>query len=139
MRIKTTVLVLALLSLVGVTTSACAANPVQVTPESVNFGEVVQGETAIARFQLHNTGTQAVNIHWMEFSSPGLVAQVSPHIAAGSSVEVLVNWKTSGFSGGIEGQIALGLDDPQNPEVVLTVSGTVIPAEQNTPDTPTPQ
>ena len=134
MRIKTIAYIFTLLSLIGVTASDCAENLLQAIPESASFGEVVQGELAIARFQLKNTGTQAVNIQWMEFSSPGLVAQVSPHIAAGSSVEVQVNWKTANFSGDIEGQITLGLDDPQNPEVVFTVAGTVIPAARNSTD-----
>jgi len=137
MRSKVITFFLTVLGLAVMATSVSAENLVQVTPESMNFGQVKQGEKAIARFQLLNTGTQAVTIQWMEFSQPGLIAQVKPQIEAGSSVEVLVNWDTSKFAGDIEGQITLGLNDPQNPEIVLTLSGAVIPAEiPPEPETP---
>ena len=132
MRIKSRVItfILTIFCLAMTTASVSAKNTVQVTPELGNFGQVKQGETAIARFQLQNTGTQALTIQWMEFSEQGLIAQVKPQIGAGSSVEVLVNWDTSKFMGDIEGQITLGLNDPQNPEIVLTLSGTVVPTTE---------
>jgi hypothetical protein len=55
-------------------------------------------------------------------------------IAAGSSVEILVNWNTSDFTGDIESQVTLGLDDPQSPEVVLIYTGIVIGANEITPE-----
>lgn len=136
MRIKSRVItyILTIFSLAVMTASVSAENLLQVTPESANFGQVEQGETAIARFQLLNAGTQAVTIQWMEFSKPGLIAQVQPHIGVGSSVEVLVNWNTGDLSGDIEGQITLGLNDPQNPEIILTLSGVVIPAKAKVMD-----
>ena len=70
-----------------------------------------------------------VSIQWMEFSEQGLIAQVQPQIGVGRSVEVLVNWDTSKFTGDIEGQVVLGLNDPENSEIVLTLSGVVIPAD----------
>ncbi len=115
-------------SLVVMAASVSAENLVQVTPEFVDFGQVEQGEIASARFQLRNTGTRALSIQWMQFSKPGLIAQVNPQIGVGSSVEVLVNWNTDNLLGDLEGQIILGLNDPQNTEIVLTLSGTVIPA-----------
>jgi hypothetical protein len=105
-----------------------AEDVVQVTPDSVNFGQVKQGELALAKFQLLNTGTQAVTIQFMEFSDPGLIAQVNPHIGIGSPVEVLVNWKTGNLSGDVEGQVVLSFADPQYPAIVLPLNGTVIPA-----------
>ena len=136
MRIKSRVItyILTLFSLAVMTASVSAENLVQITPEFVNFGQVEQGEIAIARFKLLNEGTQAVTIQWMQFSEQGLVAQVKPQIGVGSSVEVLVNWDTSKFTGDIEGQITLGLNDPQNPEIILTLSGTVIPAKAKVMD-----
>ena len=48
-----------------------------------------------------------------------------------------MNWDTSKFIGDIEGQIILGLNDSQNPEIVLTLSGVVIPADiPSEPETP---
>ena len=124
MHTKTIAFVLAAICLMA--TSVFAESRVQVIPESVNFGQVKQGEIATAQFQLQNTGDQSVSVQWMQFSKPGLIAQVQPNIGAGSSVELLVNWNTAELMGDLEGEIALGLDDPENPEVVLKVSGTVI-------------
>jgi len=104
-----------------------ADSPIQVIPDSADFGEVEKGQLAGARFRLHNTGTKAVTIRWMDFSNPGLIAQVKPNIPAGSSVEVLVNWNTEQLEGDITGTIVLGLDDPENPEAVFTLNGTVLP------------
>ena len=136
MRIKSCVIAvfLTIFCLAVTTASVSAENTVQVTPEFGNFGQVKQGEKVIARFQLLNTGTQALTIQWMEFSQQGLIAQVQPQIGAGSSVEVLVNWDTSKFMGDIEGQITLGLNDPQKSEIVLTLSGTVLPATETPPE-----
>ena len=126
MHTKILSFVLAAASLMVTATSVCAGSLVQAIPESFNFGQVKQGEHVVTQFQLHNTGTDTVAIQWMDFSDPGLVAWTKARIAAGSSVEVSVNWNTSKLSGDLEEQITLGLDDPENPEVVFKVSGTVI-------------
>ena len=65
-------------------------------------------------------------IKWVQFSKQGIVAKVQPKVGAGSSVELLINWNIAELSGDLEGQIALRLNDPKNPEVILLVSGTVI-------------
>jgi len=137
MRARAVALVLTAFSLLLIVAPVSAGSLIQITPDFVNFGQVNQGETAIARFQILNTGTQVLTIQWMEFSKPGLIAQVKPQIGVGSSVEVLVNWDTSNFTGDIEGQVLLGLNDPQNSEIVLTLSGVVIPADiPSEPETP---
>lgn len=127
---KSIAFVVIVFSLAVMAASVSAGDLVQVTPDSVNFGQVEQGELAVARFQLQNTGSQALTIQFMEFSKPGLIAQVNPYIGVGSSVEVLVNWKTGNFSGDIEGRVVLTVDDPQDSEIVLHLSGTVIPASE---------
>ena len=134
MRTRANALILIMFCLAVVAAPVSAGSLVQVTPESVNFGQVKQGDLATASFQLLNTGTQALSIQYMEFSKPGLVAQVNPHIGVGLSVEVLVNWKTGNLSGDVEGQVVLTLDDPQHPEIVLPLSGTVIPAIKILPE-----
>jgi len=131
MRIKSRASAFILTIFCLATLAACVSEEplIQVVNNPVDFGQVKQGETAIARFQLQNTGTQALTIQWMEFSEQGLIAQVKPQIGVGSSVEVLVNWDTSKFMGDIEGQVLLGLNDSQRTEIVLTLSGVVIPAD----------
>ena len=124
MHNKTIAFVLAAICLMA--TPVFAESWIKVIPESVNFGQVKRGQIATAKFQVQNTGNQAVSIQWMELSKPGLIAQVQPTINAGSSVELLVNWNTAELLGELEGQITLGLTDPENPEVILMVNGTVI-------------
>jgi hypothetical protein len=111
-----------------------ADSSISVIPDSANLGKIEQGQLAATRFQLHNSGTRKVTIRWMDFSSPGLIAQVKSIIPAGSSVEVLVNWNTSQLEGEISGTIVLGLDDPENPEVSFTLKGTVVPVGGPTKD-----
>lgn len=114
-------------SLLLTATSVYAGPSVQVVPGSFNFGQVKQGEQAVTQFHLRNTGTDAVSIEWMDFSDPGLVAWTNSRIAAGSAVEVSVSWNTSKLSGDVDGQIALGLSDPENPQVTFTIKGNVTP------------
>jgi len=130
MRIRNVSLILriGLLFLGALTFPACADSKIQVVPESVNFGLVEQGDKATVVFQLHNTGTEMISIQWMEFSNPGLVAWTKAQIAAESSVDVVVNWSTDNLMGHIEGQVTLGLDSPENPEVVFTITGAVVPS-----------
>jgi len=122
---KTSVLSIFCLLVLTVTVSADAV--VEMVSNSVNFGQVKQGETATAKFQLANAGTETLTIQFMQFSMPGMRANVKAKINAGSSTEILVTWNTSGLSGEVKGETILTFDDPNNPEIVLTLNGTVVP------------
>ena len=119
--------VLSTLCMLALTVATSADALVEVASSSVNFGQVKQGETVSAKFQITNAGTKPLTIQFMEFSTPGMRAQVKPRIDAGSSTEILVTWNTSGLSGEIKGETILTFDDPNNPEIVLTITGTVVP------------
>jgi len=113
--------------MLALTVIAFADALVQVEPASVNFGQVKQGETATAKFQITNAGTKSLTIQFMEFSMPGMRANVKAKINAGSNTEILVTWNTSGLSGEVKGETILTFNDPQSPEIVLTLNGTVVP------------
>ena len=119
--------VLSIFCLLSLMVKVSADALVQVDSKSVNFGQVKQGEVAVAKFQINNVGTSTLTIKFMEFSTQGMSANVKQKTAAGSSTEVLVTWNTSGLSGQVHGETILTVNDPQNPEIVLVVSGTVIP------------
>ena len=119
--------VLSIFCLLALTVTASADALIEVASNSVSFGQVKQGETASAKFQVTNAGTEPLTIQFMEFSMPGMRANVKAKINAGSSIEVLVTWDTSGLSGEVKGETVLTFDDPQSPETVLTITGTVIP------------
>ena len=119
--------VLSIFCLLALTVTASSDALVEVASNSVNFGQVKQGETASAKFQLTNAGTESLTIQFMEFSMPGMRANVKAKINAGSSTEVLVTWNTSGLSGEVRGETILTFNDPQSPEIILTLKGTVVP------------
>ena len=115
------------LCMLALMVTAIADASVQVDSTSVNFGQVKQGETVSAKFQITNAGTKPLTIQFMEFSTPGMRAQVQPRIDAGSSTEILVTWNTSGLSGEVKGETKLTFNDPKKPEIVLTITATVVP------------
>ena len=119
--------VLSIFCLLALTVTTTTDALVKVASNSVCFGQVKQGETASAKFQVTNAGTESLTIQFMEFSMPGMRANVKAKINAGSSIEILVTWNTSGLSGEVKGETILTFDDPQSPETVLTITGTVVP------------
>jgi len=119
--------VLSIFCQLALTVPASADALIKVASNSVSFGQVKQGETASAKFQVTNAGKEPLTIQFMEFSMPGMRANVKAKINAGSSTEILVTWNTSGISGEVKGETILTFDDPQGLETVLTLTGTVVP------------
>ena len=120
-------LVLSIFCLLALTAIATADALIEVASNPVSFGQVKQGETASAKFQVTNVGTEPLTIQFMEFSMPGMRANVKPVINAGASTEVLVTLNTSGLSGEVKGDTILTFSDPQSQETVLTITGKVVP------------
>jgi hypothetical protein len=114
--------------LVVVMETALGDPSAQLVPDSVDFGKVKQGETVTAKFRVHNVGTESLSILGLEFSMPGMNARVKQEIDAGTNTDILMTWDTSRLRGEVEGQTVLTLNDPQNPKIVLTLSGTVVPS-----------
>ena len=125
-KLFTKTLVLGIYCFLALTVIACSDAVVQVASNTTNFGQATQGEAVTAKFQLSNAGTEPLTIQFMEFSMPGMSARVQPKINAGSTSEILVRWDTSQLEGEVNGKVILTLDDLQNPEIVLLVSGTVV-------------
>lgn len=67
-------------------------------------------------------------IQFIDFSEPGLFAQVSPRIEAGASVKVLVRWDTANLSGDVDGKITLMFDLQKGPKLILPIKGKVLPS-----------
>ena len=124
-KLFTKTLILGIYCFLALTVTASADALLQVASDTVNFGQVKQGEIVSGKFQVSNTGTEPVTIQFMEFSMPGLRASVQPKINAGSTNEILVSWDTSQLEGEVNGKVILTLDDLLNPEIVLVVTGTV--------------
>src|SRR4029453_11164219 len=90
------------------------------------FRRVPRGTVITTTFVIHNTGAAPLQIESMQFSTPGMRARVAPTIAPGSSTELKIEWDTSHYTRDAEGQVALMVNDPATPRVVLTLTGFVV-------------
>jgi hypothetical protein len=116
-----------LLFLIFASPLAVAGASVVAEPTVLDFGYVSRGEPVVSEFVLRNETASSRLIQFMDFSIPGLVAQVSPRIEPGEAVSVRVRLDTSEYTGNVEGKITLLFDDPDRTEVVVTVKATVEP------------
>jgi hypothetical protein len=62
----------------------------------------------------------------LQFSSPGVRARVAQSIAPGSSARLVADWDTANYTRDAEVQIALQLNDPASPRIVLTLGCFVV-------------
>ena len=91
-----------------------------------DFGRVARGSVLSGAFVIENAGSAPLIIDRMEFSSPGIRAHVTQTIAPGSSAELVVEWDTAHYTRDTEVQLALQLNDPASPQLVLTLSCFVV-------------
>ena len=126
-------LILCLSALLSVSSSALASEQVIAKPAILTFDDVMQGEPVNLQFELHNPSSHSRTVRFMDFSAPGLRAQVSPRIEADSNVQVVVSWDTSKLSGDVEGKITL-LFDGSDAQIVVTIKGNVVHSAASQPD-----
>lgn len=100
---------------------------------SFHFGSIGQGQAVTAEFRLENAGDEALVINRMEFSMPGMDARVKQRLEPGQKTVVKVSWDTSRLRREVEGRLTLHLNDPASRQLVLHLSGTVIPAVEFVP------
>lgn len=91
-----------------------------------NFGTVKRGQIITQKFTLTNEGDAPLKIEKIQFSMPGMKAKVKQEIPPGQSADIKLEWDSKRFTQQVEGQAALFLNDPKQPKVVLTLTGTVI-------------
>jgi hypothetical protein len=109
----------------GATPTGGAAHAV-VKEASHSFGRVARGSVLSGSFVIENVGSIPLTIDRMEFSSPGVRARVAQSIAPGSSAKLVVDWDTANYTRDAEVQVALQLNDPESPQVVLTLTSFVV-------------
>lgn len=106
-----------------------AASPkLTVGETSFDFGNIPQGQPVTARFALENSGDEPLVVERMEFSMPGMDARVKQQLDPGATTTVEVTWDTAKLRREVEGSLTLYLNDPALPQLVLRLSGTVVPA-----------
>ena len=105
-------------------TEAVAHAVVRQTTQS--FGRVERGTVLSGSFVIENAGSSALTIESMEFSSPGVRGRVAQTIAPDSSAKLVVDWDTANYARDAEVQVALQVNDPAAPRLVLTLSCFVV-------------
>lgn len=105
-----------------------AAPKVTVGETSFDFGSIPQGQSVTAGFGLENSGDEPLIVERMEFSLPGMDARVKQRLEPGATTTVEVTWDTDKLRREVEGSLTLYMNDPAMPQVVLRLSGIVVPA-----------
>jgi hypothetical protein len=104
---------------------------------SYDFGTVKQGEVATHDFVLSNSGGDLLKISNVT-ASCGCTAAApeKKELAPGESTNLKVSFNSAGRQGKQNKTIRIYSNDPQNPEMVLTFTGTVVLPDANTNNPP---
>lgn len=97
------------------------------------FQKVVQGVAVEHVFLLRNEGSAPLRIQGVNLTPPLMLARMPAQIGAGQQIALQVRLDTSKLVGLFEGEIEVLLDDPGQPSVTLTFSGSVAPIVELSP------
>jgi len=102
-------------------------NPkIEVSPPSFDFGTVDEGATPKAVFLLKNSGSADLIIYDAKPSCGCTVAKISnKNIAPGETATVEAVYNSHNASGPQHKSVTVMSNDPANPSVVLSITGTV--------------
>ena len=93
-----------------------------------DFGTIAQGSPVEHLFTVNNTGTDALKIERLNPSCGCTAASLSAQtIDPGNSATIRAVFDTTGFQGYKVKTVRVYSNDPQQPSVVLTIKGSVIP------------
>jgi len=98
---------------------------------SFDFGDIKQGETVSHTFVLTNSGGDLLKITNVQ-ASCGCTAAVpeKSELAPGESTNLPVKFNSTGRMGMQKKTVKIFTNDPQSPEMTVTISGNVVTAEQ---------
>lgn len=98
-----------------------------VKEKEINAGEVLEGETIIQQFILENRGSKPVSIIRVMATCGCTATEYDRTIPGGGSGKITLKVKTTGFQGPIVKGATVFTDDPDSPEIVLTIKAVVRP------------
>ena len=95
--------------------------------DSYDFGSVPQGTVVVYEVDVKNSGTRDLIVERIA-PSCGCTATnlASPVVKPGTSEKIRVSFDTSGFFGRKTKTVQITTNDPQSPERVFTITGTVV-------------
>lgn len=99
---------------------------------SFDFGAIKQGETVSHTFILTNSGGDLLKINNVQ-ASCGCTAAVPEknELAPGESTNLPVRFNSTGRMGNQVKTVKIFSNDPQSPEMTITISGNVVAGEQS--------
>lgn len=99
---------------------------------SFDFGDIKQGETVSHIFVLTNSGGDLLKITNVQ-ASCGCTAAVpeKSELAPGESTNLPVKFNSTGRMGMQKKTVKIFTNDPQSPEMTLTISGKIVTGEQS--------
>jgi len=99
---------------------------------SFDFGAIKQGETVSHTFVLTNSGGDLLKINNVQ-ASCGCTAAVPEknELAPGESTNLPVRFNSTGRMGNQVKTVKIFSNDPQSPEMTITISGNVVAGEQS--------
>ena len=105
---------------------------------SYDFGDIKQGEKVSHDFVLSNSGGDLLTISNVSASCGCTAAKPEKNeLAPGESTNLTVSFNSSGRRGKQNKTIRIFSNDPQNPEMVLTITGVVVLPGESTGNSPT--
>ena len=103
-----------------------AAPKAEINRTSHDFGSVPKGTEISESFTIGNRGSATLELEGLEFSVYGMRARVKQSIPPGESADLILTWDTRQYTGKTEGQALIRLNDPVLPQILLTLTGTVV-------------
>jgi Protein of unknown function (DUF1573) len=105
---------------------------------SFDFGDIKQGETVSHTFVISNNGGDLLKISNVQASCGCTAAAPEKNeLAPGESTNLTVKFNSSGRQGMQKKTVKIFTNDPQNPEMVITINGNVVLAGENSGGLPT--
>ncbi len=109
-----------------------------ITPQAVDFGQLVPGDAAEAVVTVANLGDEDLTLTELSLVDPDgpftLSAFGAELVAPGTETDFAVTWTVAGF-GAVSGEVLVGSDDPDDPLVSVPLSGdTLLPDLVLTPE-----
>ena len=120
------------------TGTAAAAPSISASPASLSFGSVTVGQSATSTFSVLNSGSAALTVSSIVSSNAlfSVAGATSLTVQPGSSTSVTVKFAPTA-AGSQTGTLTIASNDPVNPSLKVSLSGTGVAAATPAISTPT--
>ena len=110
---------------------ACGKEPTPratFTATSIDFGTVIEGTPLEPEFVVKNTGDAPLRIERVNMTAPVkvLVKKMPAQIAPGAEAVIRLSIDTTAGLGPVDGEVAVMLNDPAQPEARLGLQGHIV-------------